>query len=198
MNLRNFKGSYSIGLDMGTNSVGWAVVDEAGKLLHFKKQPTWGSRLFEAANTAAAARTPRGQRRRYIRRRWRLDLLQDFFKDEMQNVDPNFFTRLGQSRLLKEDRKDDCADYHWPIFNGTDFTEPDYYEQFPTIYHLRKFLMETDEQADLRLIYLALHNIVKHRGNFLREGTLKAASAKPDDAIAKFADALADWCATHD
>ena len=198
MNLRNFKGSYSIGLDMGTNSVGWAVVDEAGKLLHFKRQPTWGSRLFEAANTAATARTPRGQRRRYIRRRWRLDLLRDFFKDEMQNIDPDFFTRLSQSRLLKEDRKDGCADYHWPIFNGTDFTEPAYYEHFPTIYHLRKFLMETDERADLRLVYLALHNIVKHRGNFLREGTLKAASAKPDEAIAKFAGTLADWCKTHD
>ena len=42
MNLRNYRGSYSIGLDMGTGSVGWSVVDENGKLLHFKKQPTWG------------------------------------------------------------------------------------------------------------------------------------------------------------
>jgi CRISPR-associated endonuclease Csn1 len=198
MNLKNFKGSYSIGLDMGTNSVGWAVVDESGKLMHFKKLPTWGSRLFDAANTAAAARTPRSQRRRYIRRRWRLDLLQGFFKADMQEVDPDFFTRLNQSRLLKEDRKEDCADYHWPIFNGSDFTEPNYYEQFPTIYHLRKFLVETDQQADLRLVYLAMHNIVKHRGNFLREGDLRAENANPDEAIAAFGKALADWCEFHD
>ena len=198
MNLRNFKGNYSIGLDLGTGSVGWSVVDDAGQLLHFKKQPTWGSRLFDAANTAAAARIPRGQRRRYIRRRWRLDLLQDFFKEEMQNVDPDFFLRLKQSRLLKEDREEGQADYHWPIFNGSDFTEPDYYEQFPTIYHLRKFLMDTDEKADLRLVYLAMHNIVKHRGNFLREGQLKAESAKSDEAVAAFAKALGAWCETRD
>ena len=37
MNLRNYSGEYSIGLDMGTNSVGWAVTDEHGKLLHFKR-----------------------------------------------------------------------------------------------------------------------------------------------------------------
>lgn len=43
MNLRNYKGEYSIGLDMGTGSVGWAVVDADGKLLHFKKKPTWGT-----------------------------------------------------------------------------------------------------------------------------------------------------------
>lgn len=76
MKLRNTDGDYSIGLDMGTNSVGWAVTDEAGQLAHFKGKPTWGSRLFDAAETAASARVPRGQRRRYVRRRWRLDLLQ--------------------------------------------------------------------------------------------------------------------------
>lgn len=35
-NLRNYKGDYNIGLDMGTGSVGWAVTDSEGKLLHFK------------------------------------------------------------------------------------------------------------------------------------------------------------------
>lgn len=49
MNLRNYSGDYNIGLDMGTGSVGWAVTDAQGKLLHFKKQPTWGSRLFDSA-----------------------------------------------------------------------------------------------------------------------------------------------------
>lgn len=40
MNLRNYSGDYNIGLDMGTGSVGWAVTDVQGKLLHFKKQST--------------------------------------------------------------------------------------------------------------------------------------------------------------
>lgn len=145
-NLRNYKGDYNIGLDMGTGSVGWAVTDSEGKLLHFKKQPTWGSRLFDSAETAASARIPRGQRRRYVRRRWRLDLLQQLFQDEVSKADPEFFIRLRQSRLLKEDREEGHRDYNHPLFNDSDFTETDYYNRFPTIYHLRKWLMETDER----------------------------------------------------
>lgn len=195
MNLRNLKGGYSIGLDMGTGSVGWAVTDEEGRLLHFKKQPTWGSRLFDSAETAAAARTPRGQRRRYVRRRWRLDLLQNLMQEEIEKVDLDFLLRLRQSRLVQSDTNKTTSTYRWPIFNDSDFTEIDYYNQFPTIYHLRKYLMETEEQADIRLVYLALHNIVKCRGNFLREGqTLSAKSAKPDDAVETFAAALSAWC----
>ena len=45
-----------------------------------------------------------------------------------------------------------------------------YFKDYPTIYHLRKKLCESDEKADPRLIYLALHHIVKYRGNFLYEG----------------------------
>lgn len=190
---------YSIGLDMGTGSVGWAVTDENGQLLHFKGQPTWGSRLFGSAHTAAKARSYRGQRRRYIRRRWRLDLLQLLFQDEVEKVDSDFFIRLRQSRLLPEDRAEGYSQYKWPIFNSSDFTERDYYDRFPTIYHLRKWLMETNEQADIRLIYLAVHNIVKHRGNFLRQEQkkLSAKTAKPDVALHSFFEALDIWCAAR-
>lgn len=189
MNLRNYAGDYSIGLDLGTGSVGWAVVDERGRLLHFKKQPTWGSRLFDSAQPASEARIHRGQRRRYVRRRWRLDLLQTLFKDEMDKVDPGFFERINHSRTVEGD----------PIFTG-DFTKADYYAKFPTIYHLRSYLMETDEPADLRLIYLAIHNIVKHRGNFLREEdkSLKSKDANPESAADTFFSALGDWCESHD
>lgn len=86
-----------------------------------------------------------------------------------------------------------------PIFNGTDFTVDDYYKRFPTIYHLRKWLMETDEKADLRLVYLAIHNIVKHRGNFLRqeEKNLKSKDANPTAAAKAFYAALKDWCVSR-
>ena len=199
MNLRNISDDYSIGLDMGTGSVGWAVGDVRGQLFHFKRQPTWGSRLFDSANTAAMARMPRSQRRRYVRRRWRLDLLQSLFQDEIEKVDPEFFIRLRQSRLIKEDRAEGHRDYGYPLFNDSDFTEREYYKRFPTIYHLRKWLMETDGQADVRLIYLAIHNIVKHRGNFLREEqkSLSAKTAKPDVALHSFFEALKAWCATR-
>lgn len=188
MNLRNYSGDYNIGLDMGTGSVGWAVTDAQGKLLHFKKQPTWGSRLFDSAQPASEARVHRGQRRRYVRRRWRLDLLQEIFEPAMAEVDPGFFMRLNQSRTIEGD----------PIFTK-DFTKADYYDRFPTIYHLRAYLMDTDEQADLRLVYLAIHNIVKHRGNFLRQGEkLTAKTAKTSDALKNLNGALKAWCESRE
>lgn len=188
MNLRNYSGDYNIGLDMGTGSVGWAVTDAQGKLLHFKKQPTWGSRLFDSAQPASEARVHRGQRRRYVRRRWRLDLLQKLFEPAMSEVDPGFFMRLNQSRTIEGD----------PIFTK-DFTKADYYDRFPTIYHLRAYLMDTDEQADLRLVYLAIHNIVKHRGNFLRQGEkLTAKTAKTSDALKNLNGALKAWCESRE
>lgn len=200
MNLRNTTDEYNIGLDMGTNSVGWAVADKAGAIAHFKGKPTLGSRLFDAAQTAAGARMHRSQRRRYVRRRWRLDLLQSLFQDEVSKVDPEFFCRLRQSRLYVGDREKGHADYTWPIFNDSDFNEVDYYKRFPTIYHLRKWLMETDEKADIRLIYLATHNIVKHRGNFLRENnkSLSSRDANPAQAVKSLRLALNDWCSERD
>lgn len=192
--------SYNIGLDLGTGSVGWAVTDEHGDLFNFKGKTTWGSRIYPTAETAADTRLKRGQRRRYARRRWRLDLLQKLFEDEVNKVDPEFFIRLRQSHLLKEDKT------YSVIFSSKGATRPlfpegekevDYYKQYPTIYHLRKALMEMDSQADIRLIYLAFHNIVKARGNFLYQDTpgLTAQNANMGDAVEKLCIALEDWCA---
>lgn len=194
MNLRNTK-NYNIGLDLGTSSVGWAVTDDTGALLHFKGRPTWGSRLFSEGKTASETRIARGQRRRYDRRRQRLDLLQTFFYDEMEKIDSEFFLRLRQARLFPEDRDPSHADYRWPLFNESNFTEKDYYKRFPTIYHLRKHLMESDEKADIRLIYLAFHNIVKVRGNFLHQDNpnLSAKNANMKASIDRLSEVLRAW-----
>ncbi len=175
---RTSEANYNIGIDAGTGSCGWAVVDdESGDLCYFKGRPTWGSRIYTNAETAAKSRRIRGQRRRIIRRRQRINLLQEFFAPEISNVDSEFFNRLNNSFKVADDR-----DFHHPVFNGSDFAESQYYQQFPTIYHLRKFLMETDEKQDIRLIYIAFHNIVKYRGNFLYQEnkglTAKNANAK--------------------
>ncbi|WP_165251976.1 type II CRISPR RNA-guided endonuclease Cas9 [Adlercreutzia sp. ZJ304] len=195
MNLRNV-GEYNIGLDIGTASVGWAAVDHKGDLCYFNGKPTWGSRIFLQADKASSARVHRGQRRRYDRRRWRLNLLQEIFEEEINQVDPEFFYRLKQSRLLKEDRDAAHSDYIWLLFNDKDFTEKDYYDKFPTIYHLRKWLMETNEKADIRLIYLAFHNIVKHRGNFLQQDnpTLTSKNADVDNSVKQLCVAVQNWC----
>lgn len=202
MNLRNVgkKGiDYNIGLDLGTGSVGWAVADEYGELFSFKGKTTWGSRLYPTAQTAADTRLKRGQRRRYARRRWRLNLLQNLFEEEINKVDPEFFTRLRQSQLLKEDKTYSVAlsskGAARPLFDK-DEEEADYYKKYPTIYHLRKALMEQSGKADIRLIYLAFHNIVKARGNFLYQDTpgLRASNANMGSAIEKLCLALEEWC----
>lgn len=201
-NLRNAE-RYNIGLDMGTGSVGWAVTDQDGNLYRFKGKPTWGSRLFTSAESAATARTYRGQRRRYDRRRQRLNLLQQMFQPEMEKTDSDFFVRLNQSRLWKDDPQR-FGEYTWPLFNkkhpliidGKEITEPVYYGMFPTIYHLRFWLMQQTNQVDIRLIYLAFHNIVKTRGNFLYQDMGTALTAKNADiskSIDEFAAAFEDW-----
>ena len=197
MNLRNIS-SYNVGLDIGTGSVGWVVTDENGNLCHFKSRPTWGSRIFPSANTAAETRLKRGQRRRYDRRRQRLDLLQSLFDEEMSKVDSEFFIRLRQSKLRVEDREEGHREYRYPFFNGSDFTERMYYKSYPTIYHLRKHLIESNQQEDLRLIYLAFHNIVKTRGNFLYQDTpsLSAKDASMSEAVEELLNALALWADT--
>ena len=189
--------SYNIGLDIGTGSVGWAVTDQNGELCSFKGKHTWGSRLFPNAQTAAEARVHRGQRRRYDRRRQRLDLLQGFFAEEVAKVDPGFFIRLNQSRLHKEDRNPEHSDYRWPLFNGAGgISEPEYYKQYPTIYHLRAHLAESGEKEDIRLVYLAFHNIVKHRGNFLYQDnpSLSARNANVGEAVFDLGETLRAWC----
>lgn len=189
--------SYNIGLDIGTGSVGWAVTDQNGELCSFKGKHTWGSRLFPSAQTAAEARVHRGQRRRYDRRRQRLDLLQGLFAEEMAKVDPEFFIRLNQSRLHKEDRNPEHSDYRWPLFNEAGgISEPEYYKQYPTIYHLRAHLAESREKEDIRLIYLAFHNIVKHRGNFIYQDnpSLSARNANVTGAVFDLGEALRAWC----
>ncbi len=57
-------GNYYLGLDVGTNSSGWAVTDEEYNLLKFHGKQMWGARLFDEAQTAADRRTNRSNRRR--------------------------------------------------------------------------------------------------------------------------------------
>lgn len=204
MKLRNAK-DYSIGLDVGTGSIGWAVTTHDGDLFTFNHRPTLGSRLFESAKTAQETRKARSARRRLKRRRWRISLLQELFAAEMESCDPNFFIRLNQSMLWQEDRTEQGKGYLFggkPILYGaqTFANEQEYYQQFPTIFHLRKFLVEHGEKVDLRLIYLALHNIVKYRGNFLYQDnqTLNVRNFNLDSQIADFLDQLQLWCENND
>lgn len=159
---------YYIGLDMGTNSVGCAATDTKGRLLRFNKKDMWTSRLFEEAKTAAETRTFRTSRRRYDRVRQRIEFLQDVFAPIIAQKDFEFFVRLNESKFYPEDKK---TDGRFALFNDADFTDVEYFDRYPTIYHLRAALLKPNHITDPRLLYLAIHHIVKNRGHFLFAST---------------------------
>lgn len=159
--------NYSIGLDLGTNSVGWAVIDENYNLVKLKGKDAWGAFLFEKASTAKDRRLKRGQRRRYERRRERISLLQELLSGAVYKEDPNFYIKLSESSYRMGEG---CyfRDNRYNLFDG-DYTDRDFYndKNSLTIYHLRNHLMTCDTKEDIRKIYLAIHHIIKYRGNFL-------------------------------
>ena len=55
---------YYLGLDIGTNSVGWAVTDENYNLCKYAGKRMWGIRLFEGGETAEQRRISRSNRRK--------------------------------------------------------------------------------------------------------------------------------------
>lgn len=168
---------YSIGLDIGTNSVGWAVITDDYKVPSKKmkvlgntskkyvKKNLLGALLFESGITAEGRRLKRTARRRYTRRRNRILYLQEIFSTEMAKIDESFFQRLDDSFLVPDEKRDS----KYPIF-GNLVKEKTYHDEFPTIYHLRRYLADSSKKADLRLVYLALAHMIKYRGHFLIEG----------------------------
>lgn len=158
---------YYLGFDIGTNSVGWAITDQQYKLLRFNKKDMWGSRLFEEAKTAKDRRVYRNSRRRLDRRKRRLKLLEELFLYEISKVDNTFFKRLEESNLYNEDKS---IKFNYPLFNDKDYTDINFYNEYKTIYHLRKDLIFEDRKFDIRLVFIALYHILKYRGHFIFEG----------------------------
>lgn len=170
------KQDYYLGIDIGTGSVGWAVTDENYKIIRKHGKSMWGVRLFESANTAEERRVFRTSRRRLDRRNRRIQILQELFAENINDVDSGFFQRMKESKYFPEDKRDiqgKCPELPYALFVDKDFTDKEYHKKFPTIYHLRKELMYTTETPDIRLVYLALHHILKHRGHFLLAGNIE-------------------------
>lgn len=157
------KRNYNIGLDIGTSSIGWTIVDDNAQIMRAKGKNGYGVRIFAEGKTAADRRGFRTTRRRLKRRKWRLRLLQEFFEPYILPIDENFFMRQKESNLVPQD-----PNKHFKgsiLFN--DRTDQEFHEQYPTIYHLRYALMTEHRQFDVREIYWAIHHIVKYRGHFL-------------------------------
>lgn len=161
-------GKFYIGLDIGTNSVGIACTDENYNLLRAKGKDLWAVRLFDEAMPASDRRMKRAARRRLMRRRQRIALLQELFALLMAKKDDTFFVRLNNSPYLIEDKRG--TDSKYVIFADDDYNDADFYRDYPTIYRLRRDLIHGKTQKDIRLYYIAIHHILKYRGNFLYEG----------------------------
>lgn len=157
---------YYLGLDLGTTSVGWAVTDTEYQLLRAKGKDLWGVRLFAEAETSANRRSFRVARRRRQREVARLGVLREYFAEEIEKVDSGFFARLDDSKFHKEERREDNQQ-PFALFAGSEYTDRDYYREYPTIFHLRSKLLHSEEAHDVRLVYLAIANMFKHRGHFL-------------------------------
>ena len=178
--MAKFNKNYSIGLDIGVSSVGYAVVTEDYRVpaLKFKvlgntekekiKKNLIGSTTFVPAQSAKGTRVFRVNRRRIDRRNHRIAYLRDIFQKEIEKVDKNFYRRLDESFRLLGDKSEDLQ-IKQPFFGNKDL-ETAYHKKYPTIYHLRKHLADADKNspvADIREVYMALSHILKYRGHFL-------------------------------
>lgn len=157
---------YYLGLDVGTNSVGYAVTDKNYKLLKFKGEPMWGAHVFEEGQNCDQRRGFRTARRRLARRHQRITMVQEIFAPEIGKIDERFFIRLKESMLWRDDVP--ATDRHI-LFCDEKFTDKDYFHKYPTIHHLLYELMESSAPHDVRMVYLAVAWLVGHRGHFLNE-----------------------------
>lgn len=164
--MKNYGEKYYLGLDLGTSSVGWAVTDENYNLRRAKGKDLWGVRLFDEANSSAERRSHRTARRRSQREKARISILKSYFEEEITKIDPGFFCRLEESKFHFEDRSEENRQTN-ALFNDDNYSDEDYFAEYPTVFHLRKKLIESNEPMDVRLVYLALLNMYKYRGNFL-------------------------------
>ncbi len=157
-----------VGLDIGTDSVGYAVTDEQYNIPKYHGQQAWGITLFDAGSLCEDRRSFRTARRRLDRRQQRVDLIQELFAGEIEKVDRKFYQRIQESSLYREDSENPKG-----LFLDDDFTDRGYYEKYPTIHHLIYELMTSSQIHDVRLVYLACAWLVAHRGHFLSNINVK-------------------------
>ncbi|MDR0831337.1 MAG: type II CRISPR RNA-guided endonuclease Cas9 [Bacillales bacterium] len=155
---------YYLGLDIGTESVGWALSDTTEKYELIKKQgkSLWGVRLFNAAKTAKERRVFRSNRRRLARKKYRLSLLEELFSPEILKVDDSFFHRLHETDKLPEDKK--------ILLNPL-------LSKYSTVYHLRRKLLNPEYIPTIQELFFAVHHIIKKRGHFLFENDISQDSS---------------------
>lgn len=139
--------NYLIGLFIGLHEVGYSVCDEGGRLLRFKGENMWGvSRIHSALTGEESA----------FQTDW-IRPLQAYFSPAVMGSDPAFFERVQQGGYDKRNA--------WPLLSGSASKIKEWKKQYPTVYHLRERLAHEKNGEDARLVYLALHHILKRGGS---------------------------------
>lgn len=163
--------NFYLGMDIGTNSCGWALTTDKYELVKVNGKDAWGVRLFPEAKTAKKRRLKRSTRRRMLRKKLQNNWLKELFSDEIEKIDDKFFDRLKYSNLWKEDKERMNPELtgKYSLFNDVlqnVYTDKEYYKKYKTVYHLRMQLL-IQPADDIRLLFLAVHSILTHRGHFL-------------------------------
>ena len=140
-----------------------------------------GSRLFASANTAEERRGFRTARRRLDRRNWRINILQELFAEEISKVDSGVFYLQdeGKQKCCSRRSKGQFWKMSWTSMwrcLWIKIIQHRVLAQGNTrrIINLRKMLMETEKVPDIRLVYLVIHHMMKHRGHFLLSGDIES------------------------
>lgn len=192
---------YHVALNLNTDAIGWATLDDQFKPLKVndyngsrgtQKHLAMGVHKFEPGKTAVDRRLSRSTRRTLSRRKKRLKWLNDIFEPYLNQIDPEFLHRLKYSNLAGSDK----------LFEGTllfpnPAEEKQFYTTYPTIYHLRYALMSEHHKFDLRLIYLAIHHIVKYRGHFFDKTPLSVFEQENTDYSDTFAQLQEGYASTN-
>ena len=150
-----------VGLDIGTNSIGYAVTDNNYTIKKYKGEPAWGTVVFDEASLKSERRSFRNARRRLDRKKQRVLFVQEFFAKEISKIDPSFYKRIKESSLYGDD-----SECRFSLFCDENFSDKEYHDKYPTIHHLIDDLMKDADYHDPRLVYLAVSWLVSHRGHF--------------------------------
>src|SRR5699024_2992775 len=138
----NMDKSYSIGLDIGISSVGWSCITEDFQIPTYNGRYAIGVREFESADTAEERRLQRGTSRRYYRRIKRIQLLQNVTAPLLKKY-PDFFPKSDESEkhFWKNNNKFENKTLSEILIEAGENPR-----KYPTIYHLRKDLLNTDKK----------------------------------------------------
>ncbi len=175
---------YQLGLNITPDKIGYAIMDNRNNLLKPNGAKAGiGERLFIPGEVAEPTRLLRSARRIKRRRQWRLTCLEQEFKPELDKVDPAFLYRLKDAWLSRSDVR---RNRRQNLFANV-VTEAQFYKKYPTIYHLQVDLINHPEKKfDLEYIYLAIHSLIKKRGNFLSSTPVDSYKASKFDATSAY------------